>query len=72
LITIIGGVFSSDDFTDNPVKIGTTDCLVVKTSIGEIKCRTLPRLSSETEEPLIVFLKTSEEAVCNNGAACIF
>lgn len=39
LITITGRVFSTEA-SDNPVKVGTTDCLVETTSPTEITCRT--------------------------------
>jgi len=42
LITI-DGINFSDDYQDNPVKIGFTDCLVEFSSPTQIKCRTEPR-----------------------------
>lgn len=38
LITITGRVFSTEA-TDNPVKVGTTDCLVESTTSTQIQCR---------------------------------
>ena len=67
LITIDGYHFS-DDYQDNPIRIGYTDCLVESTSPTQIKCRTEPRIQETTGvEDFIVFLKTYEEAVCGFG-----
>lgn len=66
LITINGYQFSTDPL-DNSVRIGYTDCLVEDSSETEIICRTLPRLSEEGgKDELIVYLKNSEEAVCDD------
>ena len=43
IITITGYDFSTD-ITDNPVKIGNTECTVISSSINQIKCKTLPRV----------------------------
>ena len=71
LITITGYTFGTEA-TDNPVKIGDAYCDVVTTSATQITCRTQPRTSQLTTETLIVFLKTSEEAVCNVVGDCQF
>lgn len=64
LITIFGYNFSRDAITDNPVRVGYTDCLVESSSNEIITCRTLPRMEGpeEDDDDLIVFLKVSEEA----------
>jgi hypothetical protein len=67
LITVDGYHFS-DDYQDNPIRIGYTDCLVEATSPTQIKCRTEPRIQETTGvEDFIVLLKTYEEAVCGFG-----
>ena len=64
LITINGYNFSNGAITDNPVRVGYTDCLVQSTSNTQITCLTLPRIQGvEATEDLIVFLRTFEEAV---------
>jgi hypothetical protein len=78
LITITGTNFGSE-ITDNPVQIymGTVDpsidCFVETTSETEITCRLdydgVSRSNGDTGE-LIVFLKLSEEATCNDADAC--
>ena len=74
LITITGTNFG-DEFTDNPVQIsynggvGSTDCFLQSTSATEIVCRVDDSIDkSENTDPatLVVFLKTSEEAVCDS------
>lgn len=70
LITITGTNFGKE-FTDNPVQIstlgavGSVDCFLQSISETEIKCR-LDKTNKEAgvQGKLIVFLKTSEEAVC--------
>jgi hypothetical protein len=70
LITIDGNNFS-DDYQDNPVRIGNTDCLVEYSSSTQIKCRTEPRTQQEVaQDSLIVFLKTYEEAICGEANGC--
>jgi len=74
LLTITGGHFS-EEILYNPVKVGEDIyCYVIESNDGQIKCRvahidqfdetdkTLPEKNSEV--PLIVFLRTSEEATC--------
>lgn len=69
LVTIRGYHFSQTA-TDNPVRIGYTDCLVVNTSEFQIQCMSQPRVEeSEGTDELIVFLRTFEEAPCD---ACSF
>lgn len=64
LVTITGHWFSSDP-TNNPVRIGTHDCLVEQSSENQIICRTTPTRGTADETlDMIVFLKTYEEAVC--------
>jgi hypothetical protein len=66
LITIIGENFSDDVITYNPVKIGSEYCYLLTTSTTEITCRT-DFLTDQAvqDEFLIVFLKASEEAICD-------
>lgn len=62
LVTITGENFS-DEPLDNPVKIGNDYCYVITSSPTEITCRTdLLHGKVESNELLLVFLKTSEEA----------
>jgi hypothetical protein len=79
LVTITGQNFG-DVYTDNPVQIsynggvGSTDCYVQTTEATQITCRVepnleAPRTAGETAE-LVVFLKTSEEAVCDEVNVC--
>lgn len=64
LITINGYNFSNAAFTDNPVQVGYTDCLVQSTSNTQITCLTQPRRSGDAgTDDLIVFLRTFEMAV---------
>jgi hypothetical protein len=66
-ITITGHTFS-DDSLDNNVRIGRTDCLVLSSSGTEVVCRTEPKVATSTNiEPVLVFLKSAEESVCNAG-----
>jgi len=63
ILTITGHTFS-DDPTDNAVEIGGINCDILSTSEFEIKCRTPMRAQPTAEtKSVIVFLKTSEEAV---------
>ena len=71
LITITGYNFSTDGL-DNNVRIGKTDCIVQSSSNTEITCRTLPKRVDSSNidantESLMVFLKLSEEAVCETA-----
>jgi hypothetical protein len=75
LLTITGGVFG-DVYTDNPVQlsygggVGSVDCYVETTSADEITCRVDPDMAEATDNlgaEVIVFLKTSEEAICDGG-----
>lgn len=43
LITVDGYHFS-DDYQDNPIRIGYTDCMVEYSSPTQLKCRTEPRV----------------------------
>ena len=70
LVTITGENFS-DDALDNPVKIGDSYCYVVTTSATVITCRQDFKVRDVDEAILIVFLKTSEEAQCDD-ALCRF
>lgn len=79
LMTITGTNFGKE-FTDNPVQIstlgavGSVDCYLQAISETEIKCR-LDRTEKADglQGKLIVFLKTSEEAVCQpDNAPCQF
>jgi hypothetical protein len=79
LLTITGSNFG-DVYTDNPVQIssnggiGSIDCFVQETSTTEIKCRidTGINKTGGIEDTMIVFLKTSEEAVCDPLSKCKF
>ena len=72
LVTILGSHFSTVK-TDNPVRIGYTDCLVESTTPTEIQCRTLPKEGIVPgPEQLVVFLRTFEEAVCAEASDCMF
>lgn len=66
-MTITGENFSTDPL-DNPVKIGNEYCYVLTTSATQITCRT-QLLANNTvgDQLVIVFLKTSEEAVTHDG-----
>ena len=71
LITINGYQFSYEK-TDNPVRVGYSDCLVEYTSPTQIQCRTTASLNNKDKtEDLVVFLKTYEEAKCD-GTICSF
>jgi hypothetical protein len=66
LITIDGYHFSND-YQNNPVKIGYTDCLVEVSTPTQIQCRTVARHQDEVGvDTLVVFLRTYEEAVCGD------
>lgn len=72
LVTITGENFS-DNALDNPVKIGDNYCYVITTSANEITCRTdLLTDQMVGENLVIVFLKTSEEAVTLDGEDIMF
>lgn len=75
-VTITGTNFD-DDGLNNPVNIDTEHCEIISSTPTEIVFRT-PSTTSATGHaqeslPIIVALKTSEEAVCNDGGAgCVF
>jgi hypothetical protein len=70
LVTIQGYHFSND-YQDNPVRIGYTDCLVESSTPTELKCRTQPTMDeADGSDDLIVFLKTYEEAKCEVTGGC--
>jgi len=79
LLTITGNNFGNV-YTDNPVQIsnnggiGSIDCFVQETSDNEIKCRIETGLNKTggIEDDMVVFLKTSEEAVCEPKENCKF
>jgi IPT/TIG domain len=72
LITV-NGYYFSDDYMDNPIRIGYTDCMVEYSSPTLLKCRTEARVQETTgTEDFIVFLKTYEEAVCGVDGGCKF
>lgn len=79
LLTITGTNFG-DVYTDNPVQIsnnggiGSIDCFVQETSATQIKCRIDSGLNKTggDEDTMVVFLKTSEEAVCEPRSKCVF
>ena len=79
LLTITGNNFGNV-YTDNPVQIsnnggiGSVDCFVKETSDNEIKCRLDVGIEKVggIEDTMIVFLKTSEEAVCEPKENCLF
>ena len=65
LITITGENFSYEPL-DNPVTIGGSYCYVVTSSPTEITCRQDYQERDTGDNLLIVFLKTSEEAACDD------
>ena len=80
LLTITGNNFGTV-ITDNPVQlsynggVGSTDCFVKTTSATEITCRVDTALAIDPKETtddatMVVFLKTSEEAVCDEVNVC--
>lgn len=71
-ITITGENFSNDPL-DNPVKIGDNYCYVETSTATQITCKT-DLLHNEVpgDETFLVFLKTSEEAVCGGAGGCYF
>ena len=77
LLTISGNNFGNVN-TDNPVQISSNggiesiDCFVQETSENEIKCRIDVGLfwPGIIEDYMVVFLKTSEEAVCEPKEKC--
>ena len=70
LITVDGYHFS-DDYQDNPIRIGVTDCMVEVSTPTQLKCRTEARVSAEVgDDDFIVLLKTYEEAVCGVDGGC--
>lgn len=77
LLTITGQNFG-DVYTDNPVQISSNgginskDCFVESTMATEIKCRIETDLSMTRNQidDVAVFLKTSEEAVCEPKSKC--
>ena len=79
LITITGNNFGNV-YTDNPVQIsnngaiGSVDCFVIETSNNTIKCRLDVGIEKDggIEDTLVVFLKTSEEAICEPKENCMF
>jgi len=69
LLTITGYTFS-DSISDNIVKVGNAYCDMIESSETEIKCRTPKRALQEAgTDSVIVFLKTSEEAVWTTSSA---
>jgi IPT/TIG domain len=72
LITIEGYHFS-DDYQDNPIRIGYTDCIVEFSSPTLLKCRTQARVSETVgTDDFIVMLKTYEEAKCAVTDGCVY
>lgn len=77
LLTITGTNFG-DVYTDNPVQISSNgginskDCFVQSTMATEIKCRieTGLEMNRNQIDEVAVFLKTSEEAVCDPKDKC--
>ena len=76
MLTITGTNFGSE-FTDNPVQIstlggvGSVDCYLKSINQTNIVCR----LDKTNQDPgktgkMLVFLKTSEEAVCVPNDTC--
>jgi hypothetical protein len=74
VLTIIGENFGTV-ITDNPVQIsynggvGSTNCYVLTTEATKITCRVDDTIKKDAGESgtVIVFLKTSEEAVCDSS-----
>jgi hypothetical protein len=79
LLTITGTNFGNV-YTDNPIQIssnggiGSIDCFVQSTQTTEIKCRvdTGLNMTMNQIDSMVVFLKTSEEAVCDPSSKCKF
>ena len=72
LLTITGENFS-DDPLDNPVKVGDVYCLVLTSTPTEITCRIANTIQQKQNNiPVLVFTKTSEEAVCDPINTCKF
>ena len=80
LLTIQGSNFGTA-ITDNPVQlsagggIGNINCYVETTSSSEITCRTdsdSTEMTGGQGSELIVFLKTSEEALCESSVCETF
>ena len=77
LLTITGTNFGTTS-TDNPVQIssngaiGSIDCFVQSTTETEIKCRVDSGLNMTMKQldSMVVFLKASEEAVCDPSSKC--
>jgi len=78
LLTITGTNFGMVK-TDNPVQIsynggvGSTDCFVQTTNTNEITCRVDTAINAKNDGEtgdLVVFLKTSEEASCDDVNVC--
>jgi hypothetical protein len=74
ILTIQGTNFGTEK-TDNPVQIsfnggvGSVNCFVLTTMATQITCRVDDTIEKEagSEGLVIVFLKTSEESVCDNS-----
>jgi hypothetical protein len=81
LLTITGQNFGNE-ITDNPVQLAFSDglsrnqhCYVQTTGLTEITCRVATDVDARTEAEeatIVVFLKTSEEAVCNGDCGFTF
>ena len=81
LITIAGENFGNA-ITDNPVQLSINDglsrnihCYVQTTAPTEITCRVATDVDAREEDDsatMVVFLKTSEEAVCQAEGDCGF
>lgn len=79
LLTINGKNFGKVK-TDNPVRItfnggvGAIDCFVITTDTNKITCRVDPALNppktDQEKGAVVVFLKTSEEANCDEVNVC--
>ena len=81
LLTITGQNFGNE-ITDNPVQLAFSDglsrnihCYVQTTAATEITCRVATDVDARTEAEaatMVVFLKTSEEAVCDGDCGFTF
>lgn len=71
-VLTIDGVNFSDEPTDNPVKVGNNWCIVGFSSATRIICQIEVKSHVAGPAEVIVFLKTSEEAICDTGSDCLF
>lgn len=75
-VLTISGVNFSNDKLDNPVKVGNSYCLIQTSSATSITCQIEPTRkptnAPDEDTQVLVFLRTSEEAVVEQGASNAF